>query len=362
MRLVCPNCGAHYEVDDRVIPDSGRDVQCSACGHAWYQMPPNAEEAPEPEPDTLASVDDETDTVDEIEAVADEAAQAEDETGAEADIGQMITATATAEPTEVADHVFAEAEDEAASPEAEPDEEIAAPAPEAEAEADEDQEDEEPTTDEVEEPTTDEVEAPARRALDDDLRAILQEEAEREMQARAAERSHEPEAMETQPDLGLDAGEAAEDERRRLARERMAAFQADDEDDMPEIDTTLAAGGAAVAGVAGLAAAAGDGESRQPRRDLFPDIEEINSTLDGYGPDERIDEDEYDARGRGGFGRAFLVVVLLVVLALALYVLAPRLAEIVPALEPALTGYVGMINGMRSGLEGLLGSVVGNAG
>lgn len=37
MRLVCPNCAAQYEVDDTVIPPSGRDVQCSNCGHAWFQ-------------------------------------------------------------------------------------------------------------------------------------------------------------------------------------------------------------------------------------------------------------------------------------------------------------------------------------
>jgi predicted Zn finger-like uncharacterized protein len=36
MRLICPNCDAQYEVDDGVIPDTGRDVQCSACGHTWF--------------------------------------------------------------------------------------------------------------------------------------------------------------------------------------------------------------------------------------------------------------------------------------------------------------------------------------
>lgn len=39
MRLTCPNCNAQYEVDERVIPQNGRDVQCSACGHTWYQYP-----------------------------------------------------------------------------------------------------------------------------------------------------------------------------------------------------------------------------------------------------------------------------------------------------------------------------------
>lgn len=60
MRLICPNCGAQYEVDDAVIPEQGRDVQCSNCGHTWFQQSSNGgiiqadddhdvEEAPEPE-------------------------------------------------------------------------------------------------------------------------------------------------------------------------------------------------------------------------------------------------------------------------------------------------------------------------
>jgi predicted Zn finger-like uncharacterized protein len=39
MRLTCPNCTAQYEVEESVIPSSGRDVQCSACGHIWFQYP-----------------------------------------------------------------------------------------------------------------------------------------------------------------------------------------------------------------------------------------------------------------------------------------------------------------------------------
>ena len=37
MRLICPNCGAQYEVADDVIPQDGRDVQCSNCGHTWLE-------------------------------------------------------------------------------------------------------------------------------------------------------------------------------------------------------------------------------------------------------------------------------------------------------------------------------------
>ena len=55
MRLVCPNCGAQYEVDDAVIPPNGRDVQCSNCAHSWFQ-PSKAmldAEAATPEPDPV---------------------------------------------------------------------------------------------------------------------------------------------------------------------------------------------------------------------------------------------------------------------------------------------------------------------
>ncbi|KNG94399.1 zinc-ribbon domain-containing protein [Pseudaestuariivita atlantica] len=63
MRLVCPNCGAQYEVPSGVIPEDGRDVQCSNCGHTWFEPHPDsvaaasAEPAPEatvPEPEPVA--------------------------------------------------------------------------------------------------------------------------------------------------------------------------------------------------------------------------------------------------------------------------------------------------------------------
>ncbi len=51
MRLVCPNCDAEYEIDDAAIPKDGRDVQCSNCGHAWFQGHPEVEAAVEAEAD-----------------------------------------------------------------------------------------------------------------------------------------------------------------------------------------------------------------------------------------------------------------------------------------------------------------------
>lgn len=38
MRLICPRCGAEYEVEDRLIPAGGREVQCSSCDNVWFQL------------------------------------------------------------------------------------------------------------------------------------------------------------------------------------------------------------------------------------------------------------------------------------------------------------------------------------
>ena len=60
MRLICPKCDANYEVDAKVIPDGGRDVQCSACSETWFQpkeegaanviQAPEVDVIPTPEP------------------------------------------------------------------------------------------------------------------------------------------------------------------------------------------------------------------------------------------------------------------------------------------------------------------------
>jgi predicted Zn finger-like uncharacterized protein len=70
MRLICPNCGAQYEVDSAMIPDEGRDVQCSACGHTWYQMPEGAEAVAEPGIDAEDEI--------EVEETVEETVEVED--------------------------------------------------------------------------------------------------------------------------------------------------------------------------------------------------------------------------------------------------------------------------------------------
>ncbi len=54
MRLTCPNCSAQYEVPDDVIPENGRDVQCSNCEQTWFQ--PKHPETAKDQPDTVEAV------------------------------------------------------------------------------------------------------------------------------------------------------------------------------------------------------------------------------------------------------------------------------------------------------------------
>lgn len=156
MRLVCPSCGAQYEVDDRVMPENGRDVQCSNCGHAWFQLAPSSEASEKAEEEATPSPFDNVDEMDEeVTEVSDEPVEAE-----------------TSEPDLTDDD------------------------------------------DQTEDGGDDATSMPARQ-LDDDVRSILQEEAERERKARDDER----ESLETQTDLGLDEapGAGSDDTKRNFA-------------------------------------------------------------------------------------------------------------------------------------------------
>ena len=290
MRITCPNCGAQYEVDDALIPEAGRDVQCSNCGKGWFQPkhpePPMATE----EPDTTAEV---------AEAEAAEAApppESEDERWEE-------TAAADApEPLAEADM------DAEVAPAEREDDRRSAPI-EAEDEDDED------------EPLAS-AHAVAPRKPDESVLSVLREEAEREI----AQRRQDAGAFESQPDLGLS----------ELPQRRTGPSEAD------------IAAGAAVAASA--------------RRDLLPDIDEINSTLrpDAVRGPAAAGETEVpveDGRRRGfrmGFGLMLLIAAVLI----GLYIAAGWLAAAVPALEPFLIGYVETANAFRAWIDGLLASGV----
>jgi predicted Zn finger-like uncharacterized protein len=168
MRITCPNCGAQYEVDDALIPEAGRDVQCSNCGKGWFQ-------ARHPEP--VEAAEDEPVAEEIVEEIAVEDTVTA-ETVAEA---PETVEEAVAEVTEAVEEVEAKAAEPVSPPPAPP-AEAAKPAP---AMIDEDDD-----------------EAPAAlpvRKPDESVLAVLREEAQREI----AQRRQETGGIETQPDLGL---------------------------------------------------------------------------------------------------------------------------------------------------------------
>jgi hypothetical protein len=283
-------------VDDSVIPEAGRDVQCSNCGHAWFQMSATqlnaqAEREAELPEETSATA------VDWVDEVADAG-----ETPAEVLAGK-------AEPEDVPDDLDVETgpEPTAAAAEAEP---LPASEPEPAPEPE-----------------------PRRKTLDDAVVNVLREEADRERRAREAEGS----VIETQPDLGLAAVTAVAPVAAALARrddaEAPEVFTADDDDD----DAIV---------------------SRASRRELLPDIEEINSTLratsDRGGEAASVDAPATLRRRRSGFRMGFSTSILVAALLLLLYVMAPTIAEKAPATASAMATYVSLVDSARAWLDSTL--------
>ncbi len=281
MRLICPNCGAQYEVDESVIPDVGRDVQCSNCGQAWFQMSASQLRAQE------------------AEAAAAEAEAPEGtEEWAETDEPEAEEA-----PAEVADPAPPEPEAEPAEPEYPQPEEPAPAEPE-----------------------------PKRKTLDDAVMNVLREEADRERRAREAEGS----APMAEPDVIAVAAVAAASA--AMAPDLNDADEADVSRDVMEGDDAVI--------------------SRASRRELLPDIEEINSTLratsDRGGEAASVDAPETLRRRRSGFRMGFSTAVLVAAVLLLLYVLAPAIAAKAPATAPAMEAFVGAIDGFRSWVDNAL--------
>lgn len=254
MRLICPNCGAQYEVPEEVMPAEGRDVQCSNCGQTWFQDHP--------------------DTITEREAIRTTAPHDDEEV------------------VKVALEPFEDATEPKVGPEIE--------RPEEKPEAEE----------------------PKKRELDPSVADVLREEAELETRARQSEAG----PMESQPDLGLAESSDETDDRPRETRDRMALMRGE----TPPSDA-----------VSALAS----------RRDLLPDIEEINSTLrsnsnrspnNDPGQTAQIEVQEKRSSRRG-----FILTIALVAALALLYTYAPQLAEAVPATEPALASYVAIVDSWR---------------
>lgn len=299
MRLTCPNCGAIYEVPDNVIPEDGRDVQCSNCAHTWFQGPATpadpAEEAPAPVEEP------EEEFFEPQEQVTEPEASEDDEVS----------------PEEMLDRLAAEEEAESELP-TEPDDEFedeeGAPAPTA---------------------------MPMRRELDPMVREVLRQEAQFEADRRAKD---DGEALESQPELGLD-----QPVRKRIIpadipslreKEAQEASEAETEgEETPETDVE-------------------QDTAHRSRRDLLPDVEDINSTLrTREAPKVRsvrtpgeLMEDPEEVRQRGFRSGFFLTLIFALLLAM-FYVKAGALSASMPATAPVLRTYVEAVDGARNWLD-----------
>ncbi|SFJ00451.1 MJ0042 family finger-like domain-containing protein [Jannaschia pohangensis] len=307
MRITCPNCQAKYEVGQDMIPAEGRDVQCSNCGTTWFQEGRGREALPP---------------------------------------GERRRPSRPL-PREEAD---ANANARAARPQR--------PTPDAE-------------------------------TLD-----ILREERERAERLRSGAKQTstgvpDAEIMDEGDPRAVAAAERSRlnsaAERARGRRQSTVLPQSNDEqsdDDIADvIAETLRAANPASDGASdtssdgsageALAAAAAPLSARAARKELLPDIEEINSSLR---PDERAaeaaaeagevdDAEEVEPRQKrmSGFRIGFVVAFLVIVILIAVYVFADQIAAAAPQLGDILTNYVAWVDAQRvslaSGVEALTDSI-----
>ncbi|SEM76084.1 MJ0042 family finger-like domain-containing protein [Loktanella fryxellensis] len=258
MRLICPNCGAQYDVADDAIPDEGRDVQCSNCGHTWFESP----DAP---------------------------------TGAEDDAQDDTPFAIPQTPP---------------APDAAPRASVTPPSPTPP------------------QPTA------MRQQLDPSIADILREEAAREEAVRRAETRDMPER---QDELPLSAP----------ARARRSS---------PDTGTppaTLSAAPAVTSPAPTPAPTVAAATTAGARREMFPDIEEINSTLRSSADRDSLSLSsgaiaEQDRRsGRIGFFGTLFVFALLVLV----YANADTIAEAMPALAGPLDAFATSIDQARIRLD-----------
>ena len=46
MIINCPNCNKRFKIDNFLIPDDGRDLQCGSCDHVWFYKTEDKSELP----------------------------------------------------------------------------------------------------------------------------------------------------------------------------------------------------------------------------------------------------------------------------------------------------------------------------
>ena len=207
--------------------------------------------------------------------------------------------------------------------------------------------------------------APRRPSVEPAAMDVIHEEVARETAAREAERG----GIETQPDLGLDDTET--EERATAARDRMARSRGLE----PQPDTVEETGEEARDDTIGDAAAAAALAATPKRADtakkeLFPDIEEINSTLSPEAADAEAEAERLAASGvetpeqaaKSSFRIGFGLILLVIVGLLLLYVYAPQISASVPALAGLLDSYVSTVDTGRVALDGMVQGLVERIG
>lgn len=295
MRLICPNCDAQYEVPDEIIPEHGRDVQCSNCGQTWFQNHPDHDPGPE-------EIDDD---------------QFEELLGPDAKEAREFFAKKPADKPK-AEPTKTEADETTTAAEPAENKATAAPASADETPADDP--------------------GLKQRRLDPQVESILREEAALETMARSSDKA----PLESQPDLGLDASPSApEKQRLEEGQNHLKKVRGQDELEATPDGEALAA-----------AAALGS------RRELLPDIEEINSALrDEVVVDEETAEiasrrRRLKARARrSAFRRGFIFALLVVAILVGVYAFAPQISEALPQAGPYMNEYVVRVDQLRSTLD-----------
>lgn len=169
---------------------------------------------------------------------------------------------------------------------------------------------------------------------------VIHEEVAIETAAREAELG----GIETQPDLGLD--DAETEARASAARDRMSRRRGLEPDvtTVEDDDSALAP--------------APQRDDPYAKSELFPDIEEINSTLSPETAEAEAEATRLAEEGgetiqtkRSGFRLGFGIVLLFIVGLLLLYVYAPQFSQSLPVLSGALDSYVAAVDSLRVWLD-----------
>ena len=294
MRLICPNCGAQYEVPDDVIPDEGRDVQCSNCGHTWFEYPGQSEMD---EYDTMPEFEHElTDDNAPITAMDDELPAIEPSYGESDPNNEPINENEKIDIEIPADQPTVEFDPEI------PDEEIeltAAPARPSQ--------------------------PVRRRTLDPEITDILREEAEREKSRRQAEAEDD---LISQAELSLEPNILPEAEKRSQEAARRINRLKDD------IEPSAS-------------------EKPERRSELLPDIEEINSSLRSTSERDDIDisRPNNHSTTKRGFRVGFFTVIFIAVAAALIYAFASEITAEIPQIAEPIERYVNWVDELRLWLD-----------